>query len=623
MLSQNERITVLKVIGAVIRNGTVPFPMNGTDYNAIFNCGASHGFGALLCRGFKEIYLPSDVAEAYAKKEEDFEKRRACLKRLMRLLDEAGYKYMLLDGAALMGLYGDVHLRFGKDFNLLVEESKRESIRYYIQKYGFSHVRECRGANFFMNGNARFCIMSLQMAYGNRLDLWKRASLAPNSHSAYVLSASDRYICAMLKLKQRLDAGFGGVMQLVDIFVLKLAMSGRLNDDYIRAAEERLGLGMTETQVESAYHALFLDENNIKYNDSFIEKVFRDVPSKLPEKYVTPERRRFFRRLKIITATAAVAGIAVAAISITLIISNRSSHDDPIPPDNSEWVGESREVKEIETAFGYYNGEVDAGGVPNGRGTLNYYTGDVYVGEFSGGKRDGNGKTVFKTGGSYDGEYKNDVMSGSGTMIYANGDVISGEFKNNLPNGKCEVKYSDGTEYSGELADGVRNGEGRFTYQNGDVYTGNFENGFRSGYGEYRYSGGAVYKGNWIDGVQNGEGTFKDKLGEYEGNFSGGVFAGKGTYKYTNGDIYVGDWKNGKPHGSGKLTSGGEVYEGSFQNGIISGSGQKTFANGDIAKGTFVNGKLEGNAEYFFKTYGYWRKVLYKDGKLVKYLDEN
>lgn len=622
MLSQNERITVLKVSGAVIRNGTVPFPMNGTDYNAIFSCGASHGFGALLCRGLKEIYLPSDVEELYRKKEEDFDKRRACLKKLMRLLDEAGYRYMLLDGAALMGLYGDAHLRFGKDFNLLVEESKREAIRYFIQKHGFSHVRECRGANFFMCGSARFCIMSLQMAYGSRLDLWKRASLAPNSRSTYVLSASDRYICAILKLKQRLDAGFGGVMQLIDVFVLKLTMGGRLNDEYIRAAEEKLGLGMTEAQVESAYHALFLDEKNVKYNDSFIEKVFRDIPSKLPPKYITPERRRFFKRLKIITAIVAVAGIAVAAISITLIISNRSSHGTPSEPDFSEYTAESREIKEIETAFGYYNGEVE-NGIPNGNGTLNYYNGDIYTGEFSGGKRNGKGKTTFKAGGSYDGEYANDVMSGNGVMIYANGDVISGEFKNNLPNGSCKVSYSDGTEYTGNLTDGIRNGEGKFVYQNGDVYTGSFENGFRSGYGEYRYSGGAVYKGNWIDGVQNGEGQFSDKLGEYSGNFSGGVFSGKGTYKYANGDIYVGDWKSGKPHGTGKLTSGGEIYEGSFQNGIINGSGQKTFANGDIVKGTFVNGKLNGNAEYYFKTYGYWRKALYQDGKLVKYLDEN
>ena len=123
--------------------------------------------------------------------------------------------------------------------------------------------------------------------------------------------------------------------------------------------------------------------------------------------------------------------------------------------------------------------------------------------------------------------------------------------------------------------------------------------------------------------MQNGDGYFKDKLGEYTGSFSGGVFSGQGTYKYANGDVYTGAWKNGKPHGTGKLTSGGEVYEGSFTNGVINGSGQKTFANGDIVKGTFTNGKLNGNAEYYFKTYGYWRKVLYENGKLVKYLDEN
>ncbi len=623
MLSRNERVTVLNICGAVVRGATVPFPMNGTDYDAIFSCGASHGFGALLCRGLKAIYLPAGIEQQYEARKQDFEKRHAALKKLLKLLDAGEYRYMLLDGVALMGLYGENYERCGKDFNLLVEEEQRERIRYYLQKHGFTHVRECKGANFYMLGTARFCIMSLQMAYQNRLDLWAKAVKVPSSHSAYALSASDRYICAMLKLKQRLDAGFGGVMQLMDVFMLKLAMSGRLDMNYIRAAEEKLGLGMTEMRTESAYHALFLGEDDIKYDDSFIEAVFRDVPTKLPPKYITPERKRFFKRLKIITTAAAVAGIAVASIALTLIFNNRSSHDDPENPDYSGFTAESRHVTEIETAFGYYNGEADGSNVPNGQGTLNYYNGDVYVGSFVAGRRSGRGKTTFASGGSYDGEYENDVMSGNGTMIYASGDEITGEFANNMPNGTCSVKYSDGTVYKGELKDGIRDGEGVFTYSNGDVYEGSFENGFRQGYGEYRYSGGAVYKGNWVDGVQNGDGYFKDKLGEYTGSFSGGVFSGQGTYKYANGDVYTGAWKNGKPHGTGKLTSGGEVYEGSFTNGVINGSGQKTFANGDIVKGTFTNGKLNGNAEYYFKTYGYWRKVLYENGKLVKYLDEN
>lgn len=623
MLSQNERITVLNIIGAVLRGATIPFPMNDTDYNAIFTCGAAHGFGALLCRGLKEIYLPAGIEEHYESRKRDFESRCQCLDKLLKLLDSEGYKYMLLDGVALMGLYGEKYYRCGKDFNLLVEESQREHIRYLMQKHGFTHVRECKGANFFMNDTARFCVMSLEMAYGNRLSLWEKSSRVNQSRSAYALTPSDRYICAVLKLKQRLDAGFGGVMQLIDIFMLKLALSERLNDEYIHAEEERLGLGMTELRIESIYHALFLGEKNIKYDDSFLESVFRDVPTKLPEKYITPERRKFFKKLKIITAVTAISGIAIAAVAITLIIGNKSSHGDPSLPDLSEYTVESGPVSEIETAFGYYKGETDENGYPSGHGTLNYYNGDVYTGDFSGGKRNGSGKTVFKAGGSYDGEYKNDSMSGAGKMIYANGDIIEGEFENNLPNGACTVKYADGTAYVGTLKDGIREGEGKFTYENGDVYEGGFKNGFRSGYGEYRYVGGAVYKGNWIDGVQNGEGSFTDSLGSYTGNFSGGVFSGQGVYKYANGDVYEGAWSGGKPHGKGKLTSGGEVYEGGFVNGVISGSGQKTFANGDIVKGTFVNGKLNGNAEYYFKAYGYWRTALYKDGKLVKYLDEN
>ena len=115
MLSRNERVTVLNICGAVVRGATVPFPMNGTDYDAIFSCGASHGFGALLCRGLKAIYLPAGIEQQYEARKQDFEKRHAALKKLLKLLDAGEYRYMLLDGVAVRGLYGENYKRCGKD----------------------------------------------------------------------------------------------------------------------------------------------------------------------------------------------------------------------------------------------------------------------------------------------------------------------------------------------------------------------------------------------------------------------------------------------------------------------------------------------------------------------------
>ncbi len=622
MLSRNEQISVLKIIGAVCRGATVPFPMNGTDYSLMFSCGAKHGFDSLLCRGLKSIFLPQGVLEQYNKKQAAFVRKKSDIGKAFSALDKGGYKYIPLDGLAVMGIYDDAFLRLGKDFNILVEEQQRESIRYYLEKNGFKHIRECKGCNFFTFGTSRFCILSLEKAYNGRIDLWARAVSVDGSETAHTVSPSDRYICALLKLDVRLCEGYGGVMQLVDILNLKLTLETRLDLEYVKTTTELLGLTELEAKVEGVYRSLFLGESDTDFDEAFLNDVFRDVPTKLPEKHISEERKKFFKKLKIITAVSAITAIVVAVVCILLIFGDGILKGDTSLPDFDDTSKTYSTVTEFETPFGYYSGQIDDYGLPAGNGTLSYYNGDIYVGAFSDGKRHGFGKTTFKSGGSYEGYYKDDMMCGQGKMIYANGNVTEGEFANDVPNGSCHVIYADGTEYIGNLKDGIRSGNGKFIYENGDVYEGEFDSGFRDGYGEYKYIGGAIYKGDWVSGVQNGNGTFTDADGTYTGTFEDGLFSGEGKYEYAGGDVYEGKWSNGKPHGSGKLSSkAGDVYEGNFSNGIINGSGQKTFANGDIAKGVFVNGKLSGNVDYYFKAYNYWRKALYADGKLVKYLD--
>ncbi|MEG1742972.1 MAG: hypothetical protein RR246_02275, partial [Clostridia bacterium] len=436
---------------------------------------------------------------------------------------------------------------------------------------------------------------------------------------------NDRYICALVRLKTQLNKGFGSAKFLCDIFMLIFAFDSIFDNDYIKNELDILGLGYFETQVKDLYKALFLNNKTIKIDDDFIAMIFKPIEKSLPPKYISPEKIALLKKTKRILFFVGIFSATIAAVVIFLIFSNtfdRTNMDDSSSFNaDSNVISSSDEVKNLQIKNGYYTGQVNLNKQPNGNGELEFFNGDVYDGQFTNGLRNGKGTTVFKLGGKYTGNYVNDIMSGDGILYTEKNDVISGNFSGSEITGVFSVIYSDSSNYDGPMQSGFKNGEGVFVWKNGDKYVGSFLDDFRSGYGEYTYANGSVYKGMWIKGVQTGKGIFNDEHGIYDGNFLNGKFEGTGKYAFNNGDFYDGQWKNGLQNGTGKLISGAETLEGTFVNGIFHGNGKKTFANGDIVKGNFVNGKLEGEADYYYKSLDYWKKVLYKDGEIIKYLN--
>ena len=70
-----------------------------------------------------------------------------------------------------------------------------------------------------------------------------------------------------------------------------------------------------------------------------------------------------------------------------------------------------------------YEGERNAAGQPEGRGTQTFATGDVYEGEWRAGKKEGRGTYTHSNGMVYEGEWMADKQEGRGTMRYADGAV--------------------------------------------------------------------------------------------------------------------------------------------------------------------------------------------------------
>ena len=85
--------------------------------------------------------------------------------------------------------------------------------------------------------------------------------------------------------------------------------------------------------------------------------------------------------------------------------------------------------------------------------TINYDSGDKYVGEVSNGVRHGQGTYFYADGSKYVGEYKEDLRHGHGTYTHASGAKYVGEVKDDGPwNG---VQYSADGAVLGTYSNGV------------------------------------------------------------------------------------------------------------------------------------------------------------------------
>ena len=120
-------------------------------------------------------------------------------------------------------------------------------------------------------------------------------------------------------------------------------------------------------------------------------------------------------------------------------------------------------------------GEVNAQGEPEGRGTVVMASGDMYEGQWQADLRYGQGKSTSATGNVYEGEWVNNQRHGRGKYTFADGDSYEGEFVQNRKHGRGKTSKADGESYDGEYADNQRHGVGTYTYADGRVEVARYE----------------------------------------------------------------------------------------------------------------------------------------------------
>lgn len=121
-----------------------------------------------------------------------------------------------------------------------------------------------------------------------------------------------------------------------------------------------------------------------------------------------------------------------------------------------------------------YEGERNAAGQREGRGTCVYANGSQYEGEFKADEYDGHGQYGAANGDGYEGDFRAGVMHGQGTYWFVSGDKYVGAYKNGLQDGQGVYTEAGGDSYSGEWKMGVREGRGIKTFADGEFMVSRF-----------------------------------------------------------------------------------------------------------------------------------------------------
>ena len=126
-----------------------------------------------------------------------------------------------------------------------------------------------------------------------------------------------------------------------------------------------------------------------------------------------------------------ISGISIdsnnnSIISDSHILSDVS--EAPIINNNKEAAPELKNFMKKEYANGTFEGQI-INGKRNGKGIMNYKTGDVYQGEYLNDRKEGMGIYISIDGYKYEGEFKKGLRDGKGKIKYKNGDKYDGMWK--------------------------------------------------------------------------------------------------------------------------------------------------------------------------------------------------
>jgi len=127
--------------------------------------------------------------------------------------------------------------------------------------------------------------------------------------------------------------------------------------------------------------------------------------------------------------------------------------------------------------------------------TVTLKNGDEYVGCYKNYVKSGKGTYTKNAGTIIKGKWIGNKLSGKVTIEYMSGDKYIGNIKNNKKNGKGTYYFANGDKYIGKWKNDKMNGAGKYILCNGAYYKGTFKDNKLTGVGFYKEYKGKLNKG--------------------------------------------------------------------------------------------------------------------------------
>jgi len=154
------------------------------------------------------------------------------------------------------------------------------------------------------------------------------------------------------------------------------------------------------------------------------------------------------------------------------------------------------------------DGEVNAAGEPEGEGVMVYASGDVYSGQWRGGRQQGHGTYVRATCDKYVGQFVAGTCEGSGHEYRVTGEEFSGFYKDGRLEGEATAYFAGrDTRYVGMYKGGKRHGPGTLFAVSGDRYSGRYADDDMVGDWTYYSADGSIVEVVAVSGPAGGEGS--------------------------------------------------------------------------------------------------------------------
>ena len=192
--------------------------------------------------------------------------------------------YLPLKGMVLKDLYPSIGMRQMSDCDILFDSTYSRNVRRILLDLGFTCKHFDIGnhdvyfkppvSNFEMH-RGLFNTTNKQEIYQYYQNVKERLLKDENSHFGYHFSNEDMYIYLTAHEYRHFSEGGTGLRSILDIYVFFLFFGDRLDNAYISAEIQKLGISDFEQQNRSLAMHLFSGEKLTKKDNEIMEYIIR------------------------------------------------------------------------------------------------------------------------------------------------------------------------------------------------------------------------------------------------------------------------------------------------------------------------------------------------------------